>query len=370
MSVFLLLSLTGPLAGDGPDGVPAEYRRGVAQALVAAGENRGQLVAALEAARPEHREAAAFLVAHMPERDLTSLTSDYLIENVELACQARAEMPWGKDVPDELFLNDVLPYASINERRDRWRRGFYRRFAPLVGECETPGEAARTLNRTIFETLGVQYHATKRPKPDQSPFESMAAGYASCSGLSVLLIDACRAVCVPARFVGTPRWVTQRENHSWVEVWDGRCWRFLGAAEPGPLDRTWFVARAREADLARPEHRIYAASFRRTATRFPLVWDLEIRYVPAVDVTPFYAARRTVRFLVLDKPRGRPVPATLTLRLGGRIVAQAGVHDPVELIVAGGQGYEATIQPRGGPTVRRQVSVPDEQGQTIILTLE
>ncbi len=372
--LLLLVSISGPLAAD--DGAEAiaraaeRYRARLAEALAEAGANRAELVAALRTVRPEHREAAAFLIAHMPSRDLTSLSRGFLVENIELACKARAEMPWGKGVPDELFLNDVLPYASINERRDRWRPDFYRRFAPVVRDCKTPGEAARKLNRTIFKTLGVQYHATKRPKPDQSPLESVAAGYASCSGLSVLLIDACRAVSIPARFVGTPRWVKKRGNHSWVEAWDGRCWRFLGAAEPGPFDQTWFVARAREADPSRPEHRVYAASFRRTPTWFPLVWDLKVRYVRAVDVTPFYTARRAVRFQVLDQPGGRPVAARLTLRLDGRLAAQAEVHEPVELIVAGGRTYDAAIQPRGGPTVHRKVQVADEQGQAIALPLE
>ncbi|MEE9394119.1 MAG: hypothetical protein V3W41_16595 [Planctomycetota bacterium] len=41
----------------------------------------------------------------------------------------------------------------------------------------------------------------------------MAAGTASCIGLSIMLIDAC-AVGVPARFVGTPLWSDGSGNHS------------------------------------------------------------------------------------------------------------------------------------------------------------
>ena len=58
--------------------------------------------------------------------------------------------------------------------------------------------------REVFKAVNVKYHATKRLKPDQSPSESMKIGYASCSGLSIILVDACRAVGVPARVVGTP----------------------------------------------------------------------------------------------------------------------------------------------------------------------
>ena len=65
--------------------------------------------------------------------------------------------------------------------------------------------------------------------------ESMETGLASCTGLSILLIDACRSVGVPARFVGTPLWADGSGNHSWVEIWDGG-WHFVGAAEPAGLE--------------------------------------------------------------------------------------------------------------------------------------
>ena len=34
-----------------------------------------------------------------------------------------------------MFLNDVLPYASINERRDDWREDFHKQFQPLAAEA-------------------------------------------------------------------------------------------------------------------------------------------------------------------------------------------------------------------------------------------
>ncbi len=371
--LLLLLGIGGPLAADdGAEAIalaPERYRPRLTEALAEAGANRAELVAALRTVRPEHREAAAFLIANMPPRDLTSLSRDFLVENIELAYRTRAAVPWGKALPDELFLNHVLPYASINERRDRWRPDFLKRFLPAVKGCKTPGEAAQKLNATIFKALGVKYHAKKRPKPDQSPYESIEAGYASCSGLSILLIDACRAVCVPARFVGTPLWVNRKGNHSWVEVWDG-CWRFVGAAEPGPFDKTWFVGIAGKADPAKVEHRIYAASFARTETWFPLVWDLKIKYVTADDVTAFYTMRRPVTFQVTDTPGGQPVRARLTLRLAGRIVADAVVGEPVAFFLAGGRAYDAEIcPPDGSPCVTRKVAVAEDEDQTIVLPL-
>jgi len=375
VAAFIALAiLAAPLRADDADDavklLPQKYRDAVRKQLAAAGKNRPELVAAVRAVSPEHRRGLAFLLANMPKRDLTSLSKDYLTANVEYAYRARAEVPWGRAIPDEIFLNDVLPYASVNERRDNWRKDFYARFIGVARKCKTPGEAAVKLNKLAFERLKVRYHATKRPKPDQSPYESTKAGYASCTGLSILLIDACRAVCVPARLAGTPLWTNRKGNHSWVEVWD-RQWHYTGAAEPAPLDTAWFTKIASKADPERPEHRIYAASFERTGLAFPLVWDLKIRYVPAVDVTRFYTAREKATFRVVDHKGGKPVEARLTIRLGGRIVGHDTVKGPAVFDLAGGQTYEMEVQPGGGQaSVLRKVTLSAKNDQTIEIPLD
>ena len=57
-------------------------------------------------------------------------------------------------------------------------------------DAKTPGEAAAILNQKVFPLLKVRY-STKRPKADQSPKESIHAGLASCTGLALILVDAC-----------------------------------------------------------------------------------------------------------------------------------------------------------------------------------
>src|SRR5581483_5004512 len=131
---------------------------------------------------------------------------------------------------------------------------------------------------------------TDRKQPHQSPKESMESGKASCTGLSILLCDACRSVSVPARLVGTPMWSNNSGNHTWVEIWDGR-WHFTGACEPDPkgLDHGWFEGNAAQAKKDVPEHAIYAVSFRKTTLSFPLVWAPRNKDVSAENVTERYA---------------------------------------------------------------------------------
>ena len=61
----------------------------------------------------------------------------------------------GKDIPKDIFLNDVLPYASLNERRDNWRRDFHQRFIKIAIEKKTIDQAVLALNKYVFDTLHV-----------------------------------------------------------------------------------------------------------------------------------------------------------------------------------------------------------------------
>ena len=55
-----------------------------------------------------------FLVTHMPDHDLKSLSAEFFLENVRFAYQAWNDSPWKDQLPPGIFLNNVLPYANIN----------------------------------------------------------------------------------------------------------------------------------------------------------------------------------------------------------------------------------------------------------------
>ncbi|MES2441135.1 MAG: transglutaminase domain-containing protein [Verrucomicrobiota bacterium] len=243
-------------------------------------------------------KAARFLVENMPAGDREALGAGFLAENLDLALKARATFPWGKEVPEEIFLNDVLPYAVFDEPRDPWRAEFFEKAAPLVKDAKTITEAVQALNKEFFKLINTHYH-TGRKRTNQSPKESMEQGKATCTGLSIVLVDACRAVAIPARAVGTPMWTNGRGNHTWIEIWDGG-WHFTGADEydAGGLNRGWFTGDAAKADASKPANAIYATSWKTGGLTFPMIWAEGDRSVAAVDVTARYSAKP-----VITKPR-------------------------------------------------------------------
>ncbi|MCK6476178.1 MAG: transglutaminase-like domain-containing protein [Phycisphaerales bacterium] len=269
---------------------PAATSAALKNALDRAGGNRPQIEAALRQIPDDQAFAMRWLVERMPTGDLQTLDAAFLLRNCDLAYRAWNDSPWRQDVPEDVFLDAILPYASVNEKREDWRTGLRERCLSLIAQARSASHAAAIINRELFALVNVKY-STKRPKPDQSPSESIAAGMASCTGLSILLIDACRSVGIPARFVGTALWSDRSGNHSWVEIWD-KGWQFTGAAEPtgDELNRGWFTDRAATARRDDPMMAIYAVTWRETSLAFPMVWLPGDQSVRAVDVTDRYTS--------------------------------------------------------------------------------
>ncbi len=239
------------------------------------------------------KRAAEFLAAYRPERD-RAIALAVLRENLTLALQARSEFFWAKRLSDERFYNDVLPYAVLDETREAWRAKLKAIAGPIVADCKTATEAAQALNREFFDAIGVHYN-TGRKKPNQSPAESMSQGRATCTGLTILLVDACRSVGVPARAAGVASWHDKRGNHTWAEVWDGE-WFFTGADEYDSkgLNRGWFVGDASRAKPGDPRFAVWASSWQPTGHAFPMVWSRADRSVHGVDVTLRYKPKAKV----------------------------------------------------------------------------
>ena len=285
--------------------------------LKIAGKNKKEIQSAIRGVPKAQRAGMEWLIKHMPHEDLKTVSSRFLLDNCDLAYKTRKEYTWGASVPDSIFFEYVLPFASLNERRENWRKDFYYRFSSVTKSAASAYEAAAILNNKMFEMVGVKY-STKRPKADQAPYESMEAGLASCTGLSILLIDACRSIGVPARFVGTPMWYNNAGNHSWVEVWDDG-WHYTGAAEPtaDELNNVWFSGLASRAVEGHPKYGIYAATWAKSGLHFPMEWMPEVRDYNAVDVTQNYiqnidASLVPIRIRALDSS-GKRKPVTVVV---------------------------------------------------------
>lgn len=191
------------------------------------------------------REAMEFLYGSMSTADMGDYDGEFFLGNVRSALRARDEMPWGRDISEELFRHFVLPVRVNNERLDGFRMLYYDTLRKRVGGLSLH-DAALEINHWCHEK------ATYTPSDARtsSPLAVIRTAEGRCGEESTFTVAAMRAVGIPARQVYTPRWAHTDDNHAWVEVWvDGR-WRFLGACEPEPeLDVAWFNEPAARAML-------------------------------------------------------------------------------------------------------------------------
>ncbi|MBR6048824.1 MAG: transglutaminase domain-containing protein [Bacteroidales bacterium] len=188
------------------------------------------------------REAMEFLYAYMPLSDLADYEPAFYLDQVRYALRAREEMPWGKDIPEDIFRHFVLAYRVNNENLDSARMVFYRELKERV-KGMTIEEAALEVNHWCHEH--VAYRASD--SRTSAPLATMRTSLGRCGEESTFTVTALRAVGIPARQCYTPRWAHCDDNHAWVEVWiqgiqgvQGE-WKFMGACEPDPrLNMGWF----------------------------------------------------------------------------------------------------------------------------------
>jgi hypothetical protein len=255
-----------------------------------AGENASQIRSAWEKCPVDQRMGMEFLLVNMPTHDAKTLQADFLLENVALAFRARNEMPWGREIPEEIFLNDVLPYACLDESRDSWRADFFNRFRAIAGDAQSAHEALKRVNSSMIRETGVRY-STKRRVANQGPKESMELKMASCTGLSILLADALRSICIPTRITGTAMWTNNKGNHNWNEVWlpEYKQWKFTEYGNNSEeLDRGWLLGEAAKAVPGSLVYGVYATTWKKSANHFPMVWNDRDTSVTAVEVSQRY----------------------------------------------------------------------------------
>lgn len=250
----------------------------------------------------QQRQAMQFLYAYMPLPDITDYSGEFHLMNVDYALRARAEMPWGKSVPDREFLHFVLPARVNNENLDECRSVFYEELKNRVGNLSMY-DAVLEINHWCHEK--VTY--TPSDARTSSPLASIRTAYGRCGEESTFTVSALRAMGIPARQVYTPRWAHTDDNHAWVEAWVDGKWYFLGACEPEPvLNLGWFNAPASRGMLM---HTNVFGNYN---------GDEEIvgrnACYTEINVTPNYAPTATTAVQVVDTA-GTPVQATVEFKI-------------------------------------------------------
>jgi len=189
--------------------------------------------------------------------DLVHITGDYLIRNIELAFQVWEEMPWGKDIPFDVFCEEILPYRAGNEPLENWREKALACFADLYSSFRndtadiTPIEACCRVNDLLPR------FRLDKDFPHMSFSQIIASTRGTCVNMAHLAIFAMRGLGIPVTFDLTQLQYGLPNEHTWNSVYDG-CGShhsFMGA-ESNPSETPHFITHSFKAKIYR---QVYAS---------------------------------------------------------------------------------------------------------------
>ena len=151
-------------------GWPPQYRQRLEKQFSFAGNNRTQLAAALRGTvEPEHREAMAVLLAHMPQCDRRRCGQGPALGRRQVRLQGPRRDAVGRERQGRIVLQ-LRPALCHGERQARrLASGLLPAVAPAARQCRTPTDAALLLNRIVYAQLHVRFHPRSGPRRSRAP---------------------------------------------------------------------------------------------------------------------------------------------------------------------------------------------------------
>lgn len=179
-----------------------------------------------------HREG--YRIEKQVLRDIETIKSDYLIENIELAFQVW-QKPWVRNVSFSDFCQYILPYRSLYEIPGSMRKHIMDDYLPVLDslQVKTPLEAGIVMHRMMHDKF---HFMLMNPVVYPSVDNVYTYGYAKCDGLALTSVFAMRALGVPASIEHTV-WSKRNGDHYWcVILSDGYSYPYAPENEaPGVL---------------------------------------------------------------------------------------------------------------------------------------
>ncbi|MBI5359141.1 MAG: hypothetical protein HZA48_01000 [Planctomycetes bacterium] len=252
--------------------VPEGYVTQIRDILVQSGNNAPELLRAIDYFHSDSvkQKAVCYLIMQTPYRcfraidkdkmeiepvrDVESITSEILIDTIELGFAARDKYPWAKEVPVEEFFRFVLAYRGTGEKLENWRRAFWEdpELKLILESYIKPYESAsRSKKSEIFremiwkvnsEWIGGKVRYAPRGLPDYSPAELLEVKTGRCTDLVNFQCAVLRAYGIAVTGTREVWWPDAASNHYWTTIYSPSSgkWFDVDAAAVSPFADGYF----------------------------------------------------------------------------------------------------------------------------------
>lgn len=156
----------------------------------------------------------AYFPDPLKEYDIQSLSSKYIVDNIEVAYSVWEHSLWHDDVDFSHFCNYILPYKIEDEPVCYWRKYLHDKYKFLIKGISSQREAFDTVYKyieKIFPVKRIDYPY----KQDVLLLDNIGGG--DCKARATYMVYVMRSLGISAALDYSPVWANYGENaHSWV----------------------------------------------------------------------------------------------------------------------------------------------------------
>ncbi|MDR2139157.1 MAG: discoidin domain-containing protein [Tannerella sp.] len=230
---------------------------------------------------------------HRKRFDMHNITASYLINNIEQAFKVRTAMPWGKDVPFDVFCEEILPYRLGREPLENWRDRILEQYHSLYDSLRNSNADALTASIRIFDAMGTAWDEVNNfsdALPDMNYSMIHALRIGTCVERVKYGLYVMRALGVPVTLDFTPQWPFRSMGHTWCSVRDGN-----GRYIP------FIPTESKPGEPHKPDHKM-AKAYRHTyeANRHSLAFAAKDQHVPMFFRNPYMQDISSLTFSAAD----------------------------------------------------------------------
>jgi hypothetical protein len=189
------------------------------------------------------------------KEDMKHITAQYLINNIESAFAVWEKQTWGKDIPFDIFCEEILPYRVGTEPLENWREKALADFADLNSLFHAQPEisiqqACSMVNRQLPSFSGRQIANL----PSQNYSMLMTSSKGICYEMTTLALFVMRALGIPVAQDFTQTWPGKDVGHQWNSLYLGNGERisFMGAE---------FAPGVPHSGITLPKSKVYRITF-------------------------------------------------------------------------------------------------------------
>ncbi len=303
----------------------------------------------------------------LPRRpDLSAMTAQMLIDNIDRAYEQWKGRKWNADLPFDYFCEYILPYRLGDERLTDWRPLYDSIFATRLSTLYDGDDVLEAVKivAALIDSLGGRAYCDQLSTPYRDPISLLTVRVGTCRDDCARQAYAMRACGIPVAIDHLMPSPDLGVGHTWMTVYDTRTDRWLPFGyDQMPITRDSIVTDGRV------KGKVYRYTFARQHAPIEGVAGLSIpsTHTHALDMTANYFGHNRVE--VACEGEGTPLLAAWTKqrmvvigtgeRRGGRAVfsdVEPGAIlfpavAPRGRIVAA--GYPFVVEPDGSVSVLR-----------------